>query len=126
MNPYLTTSRLNCHCTDCHKITGGAFASVVAVDQKNFKLIGGTPKTYSKTADSGNTVTSFSCSECGNTLFRGTASLPDWVMIKAGVLDDLDSLDSLIPEMEVHTGRRTAWILPTTGARQIEIQDTAT
>ena len=43
-----------CHCSDCQMLTGTAYRVNVRVNKQNFKLRGGTPKTYIKTAESGN------------------------------------------------------------------------
>ena len=51
----------------------------------------GSPKTISKTADSGKSITSEFCPDCGTTLFRwGDAfgGKDGMKIIKAGVLDD--------------------------------------
>ena len=53
------TMQALCHCRDCRKITGSTYSTngIWPVDQ--FKLTQGTPKKHVKTADSGNTITSF-------------------------------------------------------------------
>ncbi len=43
-----------CHCTDCQTITGWAFRANITAQVKHFVLKSGTPKTYVKTAESGN------------------------------------------------------------------------
>src|SRR5580704_14672194 len=43
-----------CHCTDCQKLTGTAFRATIASLPESFRLNSGTPKTYLKTAESGN------------------------------------------------------------------------
>lgn len=51
----------------------------------------GSPKTISKTADSGKEITSEFCGDCGTTLFRwGDAfgGKDGMRIIKAGILDD--------------------------------------
>lgn len=42
-----------CHCADCQTVSGGPYRANVPVKVENFKLRG-QPKTYVKTADSGN------------------------------------------------------------------------
>jgi hypothetical protein len=43
-----------CHCRDCQKLTGTAFRTNIATLPGTFVLKSGTPKTYLKTAESGN------------------------------------------------------------------------
>lgn len=44
-----------CHCNDCQKISGSIFSTNVVVPGEDFKVTG-TPKVFTKTADSGNTI----------------------------------------------------------------------
>jgi hypothetical protein len=93
-----------CHCLDCRKISGGSYSNNIVVPENNFVLESGTypfhlqiifllmflgsPKTISKVADTGKTITSHFCGDCGTTLFRTGDSFPGAVIIKAGILDD--------------------------------------
>src|SRR5258707_13575741 len=43
-----------CHCTDCQKLTGTVFRAAIASLPGTFVLKIGKPKTYIKTAESGN------------------------------------------------------------------------
>jgi hypothetical protein len=58
-----------CHCTDCQKLSGSAFRTVVFVPESNFKLLNGTLKTYVKVADSGNRREQTFCPECGTHIY---------------------------------------------------------
>ncbi|KAK5214856.1 hypothetical protein LTR47_012069, partial [Exophiala xenobiotica] len=59
-----------CHCADCRHISGGLYSHNIVVPSENFKVTKGTPRTISKTADSGKQITSCFCPDCGTTLFR--------------------------------------------------------
>ncbi len=78
----------HCHCSDCRKASGSAFATVVGVQASTFTLLQGEPVEYSVTADSGQKVTRQFCKTCGSQLFSGNPSAADIVWIKAGSLDD--------------------------------------
>ena len=43
-----------CHCTDCQTLSGSAFRANILAPAEHFLLLSGTPKTYIKTAESGN------------------------------------------------------------------------
>src|SRR5437868_9734083 len=43
-----------CHCTDCQTLSGTAFRVNIPALAEHFVLLSGTPKTYIKTAESGN------------------------------------------------------------------------
>ena len=65
-----------CHCTDCQQLTGSAFRVNVNVPKSKFKLLSGTPKTYIKTAESGNKRAHGFCPECGTPIYS-TSPGPD-------------------------------------------------
>ena len=63
-----------CHCTDCQTISGAPYRVTVPVRTENFKLRG-QPKTYVKTADSGNKRVLAFCADCGTAIY--STSLED-------------------------------------------------
>ena len=42
-----------CHCSDCRRVSGSAFGVSVPVAASAFRITKGTPKSYTKAADSG-------------------------------------------------------------------------
>ena len=81
-------SALLCHCRDCQRQSGSAYAAAVRVPAVSFQVTQGEPKLYVKTADSGNQVTRAFCPECGCMLFLRVSARPDLVGIRVGSLDD--------------------------------------
>jgi hypothetical protein len=79
---------LNCHCRDCQRETGSAFAPILAVPRSAFRLTQGSPKYFELTADSGQKTRRAFCAGCGSPLFGDPGSRPDLVMIRVGSLDD--------------------------------------
>ena len=57
-----------CHCTDCQTISGSPYRVTVPVKTENFKLRG-QPKTYVKTAASGNKRVLAFCADCGSAIY---------------------------------------------------------
>ena len=76
-----------CHCTDCQKFSGSAFATVVAVPAPALKVTG-TLKTFTKDGGSGQPMHRRFCPECGSGVVDEADALPDIVMINVGTLDD--------------------------------------
>lgn len=66
---------LICHCTDCQTLSGSAYRTVAFAVEGSFKLLGGKPKIYIKTAESGNQREQSFCPECGSPIYA--ASLGD-------------------------------------------------
>ena len=58
-----------CHCTDCQTLSGTAFRAVVPSLPDGFKLLGGQPKVYIKTAESGRRRAQGFCPECGTSIY---------------------------------------------------------
>ncbi|KAF2155085.1 hypothetical protein K461DRAFT_276272 [Myriangium duriaei CBS 260.36] len=104
-----------CHCVDCRKITGSTYSTNYIIPQSDFKFTKGTPKTYSKTADSGNEITNYFCGDCGSLIFRKGATFGDNQVLKVGTLDDHDALDKAKPDVELYAGERVAWVEKTAG-----------
>ncbi|OBT80379.1 hypothetical protein VF21_00911 [Pseudogymnoascus sp. 05NY08] len=55
--------KFRCHCTDERKLTGAAFALNILFSSESLKVLSGTLKTWSKLADSGNTITNHSLNQ---------------------------------------------------------------
>jgi hypothetical protein len=61
------TSATVCHCRDCQKFTGSAFAALVRVP-KEALTIEGTLKTFTSIGGSGNPILRHFCPECGSSI----------------------------------------------------------
>lgn len=77
---------VNCHCRDCQRATGGAFASGLLVSRQAVNVTGEV-KYYDVTGDSGSTVGRGFCPNCGSRLFS-RPPIPELMGIMAGSLDD--------------------------------------
>jgi hypothetical protein len=79
---------LLCHCRDCQRQSGSAFAAGWRVPAAGFRVTQGEPKLYVRAADSGNEITRAFCPDCGTMLFLRVSARPDLVAIRVGTLDD--------------------------------------
>jgi len=109
-----------CHCLDCRKITGSTYSSNIVIDAANFKLEKGSPKTISKTADSGKIITSHFCGDCGTTLFRTGDTFPNKYIVKFGTMDDAQWPKNNVPTVELFAPTRVPWVSPIKGAAQVD------
>ena len=76
-----------CHCTDCQTMSGTAFRTVVTATPGTLRLASGEPKTYVKTAESGNRRTMAFCATCGTQLWACNAGNdPSRINVRAGTL----------------------------------------
>jgi len=97
---------INCHCRDCQRASGTAYASVLRVPAASFRVIKGEARFYSVKAHSGNTVSRGFCAECGSPLFSRLSGMPEVVGVRAGSLDDPSWHR---PAMDIFTASAQPW-----------------
>jgi hypothetical protein len=81
------TSATVCHCRDCQKFTGSAFAALVRV-AKQAVAIEGTLKTFTSIGGSGNPILRHFCPECGSSIAEESATRPSDIILNVGTFDD--------------------------------------
>jgi hypothetical protein len=77
-----------CHCTECQKRSGSAFALNMPVETKHYRIIKGEPKGWRSTSPSGGTTTSRFCGDCGGRIHGERDARPEVNVLRAGTLDD--------------------------------------
>lgn len=93
-----------CHCPDCQKSTGSAFAPYMGVSAENIVVTG--PFTvYNHSIEGGRVSRRNFCPSCGSTVFGGDP-LSGTLTVYAGTLDD-SSL--FIPRNQIFTRVRRTW-----------------
>jgi hypothetical protein len=95
-----------CHCSDCQILSGSPFRAVVAVPMANFSLRG-TPKTYVKTAQSGNRRAQVFCPECGTPLYACAPENPTSVIIRLGCVKQRSQLK---PSLQLWQHSALPWL----------------
>jgi hypothetical protein len=73
-----------CHCADCQQLSGSAFRAVIVAARDKFTLLTGEPKTYVKTADSGNKRSHAFCGNCGSPVYACALSDPPSYTLRIG------------------------------------------
>src|SRR3954451_10970615 len=64
-----------CHCTDCQTLSGSAFRANIPAPAEHFVLLSGKPKTYVKTAESGNKRLHAFCGTCGAPIYSSAVEI---------------------------------------------------
>ncbi len=77
-----------CHCTNCQKISGAGGTVNALVASKDFRITQGTPKRFTKTADSGRVLHRYFCGDCGSGIYSQREATPERVVVRAGAFDD--------------------------------------
>ena len=96
-----------CHCTDCQHFSGGPFRTVVFAPGDKLTLLSGTPRTYVKTAESGNRRIQAFCGTCGAPVAYAADRYPDEIHFYAALLDDAADF---APQGHVHWDERLPWV----------------
>ena len=100
-----------CHCLNCKKRSGSAFAVQARWPKANV-AIDGESKTFVKVADSGNRATFHFCPECGSDVFyeidgKVDDKFNDLIAIPLGAFDDPFFLK---PNFSVWENRKHDWV----------------
>ncbi|MGR8929695.1 MAG: GFA family protein [Gammaproteobacteria bacterium] len=95
----------NCHCKDCQKATGSAFAPTFFVPEEAI-TINGEVKYYSNKGGSGKTVKRGFCPSCGSQLFGKPEIMPGLIAVRAGTLDDTQAFQ---PKVNIFTRHAAPW-----------------
>lgn len=79
---------VNCHCDDCRKATGSAYATNLFFQEDQITLLQGAPKRFEHAADSGNMMFKEFCATCGSQVFGGGTLRAGVKSIKIGSIDE--------------------------------------
>jgi hypothetical protein len=81
-----------CHCTDCQMLTGSAYRVVVRAPAASFKMTGGAPKIYIKTAESGTQRAHAFCPDCGTPLYAAALKDTPFYSLRLGTIKERAAL----------------------------------
>jgi hypothetical protein len=76
-----------CHCLACQRRTGAPFGAQSRFLRSQISVSGASAR-YTRTADSGNTVTYHFCPTCGSTVYWELSGFPDLIAVALGMFAD--------------------------------------
>ncbi|MEB3292325.1 MAG: GFA family protein [Synechococcales bacterium] len=94
----------NCHCRDCQRSTGGAYAPTVLVPRMAVKIMGPV-QYYEMEGEAGGLMRRGFCPNCGSRLFS-EPPIAALLGIMAGSLDDPSEFQ---PQMDFYTASAQPW-----------------
>lgn len=97
----------NCHCANCQKIGGGAFAISATVPEAAFGFVAGTPKEIEWMSDAGNRRFGWFCGDCGSRIAHGQKPSIGFLSLRAGTLDDTGWVE---PVGDIWTKSAQPWV----------------
>ncbi|MCO8311776.1 GFA family protein [Pseudomonas mandelii] len=105
----------HCHCNQCRKGHGAAFASYGSVPRSALRILNGA--SHITTYSSSESVLREFCAQCGSTLFwsRTQGEFSDWVSIALGTLDT-----PFTPQKQKHVyvDSKVHWYTPSNSSPQ--------
>lgn len=112
-----------CHCTDCQRFSGSAFAMSVVVEENGFHLRGPELRPVPRVTDSGRRTNRWLCPDCCVTICGGAkpgSAPPDALRgVRAGTLDDSSWVR---PTLHFWTRSAQPWVVLPEGGRRFETQ----
>ena len=108
-----------CHCTDCQAIAGAPFRVVVPATKEHFKLLQGHPKTYLKTAESGNRRIQAFCPHCGSSIYATSEHDQEVFGLRVG---SLKQRVQLVPTKQIWYRSSMPWLHEIEGLPKVEKQ----
>ena len=106
-----------CHCTDCQTLTGSAFSTYVFAGRDSFRLLGGKPKIYVKTAESGSRRAQGFCPECGTRIYA-SADVPDPERFNLRV-GTIKQRRELRPQSQIWCRSALPWVMDLGSVKQV-------
>jgi hypothetical protein len=95
-----------CHCKDCQRQSGTAFATLVFIPTETFRMEGES-KTFTYPGGSGQPVKRRFCPECGSAVAFDYGVLPTMALIPSGTLDDTSFVK---PTRNVFCDAAQSWV----------------
>jgi hypothetical protein len=95
-----------CHCHDCQKFTGSAFAAMIGLP-KSAVTVTGVLKGFTKPGDSGKPMERRFCPGCGASIMDEAEMMPGVVMIAIGTLDDPSWVK---PTAQIYCASAQPWV----------------
>jgi hypothetical protein len=90
----------NCHCDDCRKATGSAYATNLFFKEEQIIILQGTLKKFRHSADSNCTMTKEFCGTCGSQIFGSSTNRSGVKNVKVGSIDDASFVK---PDVNLYT-----------------------
>jgi hypothetical protein len=96
-----------CHCRDCQRQTGGAFAVNALIETDRIEMLSGEPVAIPMPTDSGRPHDVYRCPACETAVWSDYGRRPVLRFVRTMTLDDPDALP---PDVHIFTGSKLPWV----------------
>jgi len=95
-----------CHCLNCQRQTGSAFALNVIIEANRIEVVEGEPVAVDVPRDDGGTQRIYRCPTCRVAVYS-VYSRPDALFIRGGTLDEPRTL---VPDVHIYVRSKVDWV----------------
>jgi len=106
-----------CHCRDCQRQTGSAFAVNGLIEADRIELLGRSPEPVRMATDSGRPHDIYRCTECRSPLWSDYGGRT-WLRFLR--LATLDGPNDFVPDVHIYTRSKPPWVVLPERARAFE------
>lgn len=106
-----------CHCRDCQRASGSAFATLMIFPKDTVRLSGLAPAIYEHKGDSGRMVRRQFCPRCGGHVVIDYDVTPQFRVVMAGTLDDPTLIQ---PAFNIYAASKQPWVELSTAMRSFD------
>ena len=96
-----------CHCKDCQRQTGSAFALNALMETDRVELLSGDPVPFPMPTDSGRPHRVFRCPDCGTAVWSEYGGVKALRFVRVGTLDEPSALP---PDVHIYVRSKLPWI----------------
>lgn len=106
-----------CHCTECRRLTGSAFALNALIETDRLEILAGQAHPDPVVGSSGKPQTIFRCPGCKVALWSHYPGAgPKLAFVRVGTLDEPERLP---PDIHIYTSTRLPWLQLPQGSRAV-------
>jgi hypothetical protein len=95
-----------CHCLDCQKWSGSAFAEQAVIPEDAIRSTGPIVRSLAISRQGGRSI-QYVCGECHARIFNTSPERPGIAVLRAGTLDDTSRLE---PRVHIWVKRKQPWV----------------
>ena len=107
-----------CHCRDCQRQTGSAFAINALIETDRITLLSGAPEPVPVPTESGRPHDIHRCPHCHTALWSDYGRRPSLRFVRVGTLDDPDAIR---PDVHIFTRSKAPWVVLPDGVPAFEV-----
>ncbi|MGH6986431.1 MAG: GFA family protein [Caulobacteraceae bacterium] len=107
-----------CHCTQCRRRVGTAFAVNALIEADRIELLSGSPACVTLPTESGRPLDDWGCPSCKTSLWSDYGRRRNLLFVRVGTLDDPAALP---PDVHIFVRSKLSWVELPKGARAYKV-----